>query len=86
MPARWTVAACRIAVEKASAGIDAANGPIIAASDAFFPFPDGPEILIDAGVTCIVHPGGSKRDDETFELCERRGVTCLLTGVRHFRH
>lgn len=80
------VAACRIAVEKASAGIESSDGPIIAASDAFFPFPDGPEILIDAGATCIVHPGGSKRDDETFELCERRGVTCLLTGVRHFRH
>ena len=59
---------------------------VIGASDAFFPFPDGPEILIDAGVTCLIHPGGSKRDEETFELCERRGVTCLLTGIRHFRH
>ena len=59
---------------------------VVAASDAFFPFPDGPEILIDAGVNCIVHPGGSKRDEETFELCEKRGVSCLLSGVRHFRH
>ncbi|MBK12481.1 MAG: bifunctional phosphoribosylaminoimidazolecarboxamide formyltransferase/inosine monophosphate cyclohydrolase [Crocinitomicaceae bacterium] len=80
------VAACRIAVEKASKSLAAETGPIIAASDAFFPFPDGPEILIDAGVSCIVHPGGSKRDSETFELCEKRGVTCMLTGVRHFRH
>jgi len=76
------VASCRIAVEKAG---ERAVGAI-AASDAFFPFPDGPEILIDAGVSVIVHPGGSKRDSETIELCESRGVTCLLTGVRHFKH
>ena len=82
------VAACRNAVEKATASIDAARGtgPVIAASDAFFPFPDGPEILIDAGVTCLVHPGGSKKDQETFDLCNDRGITCLLSGVRHFRH
>jgi len=60
---------------------------VVAASDAFFPFPDGPEVLIDtARVTCIVQPGGSKRDDETIALCNERGVTCMLTGVRHFRH
>ena len=63
-----------------------ADVPLVAASDAFFPFKDGPETLIDAGVTCLVHPGGSKRDEETLALCEERGVTCLLTGVRHFRH
>ncbi|MCP4835810.1 MAG: bifunctional phosphoribosylaminoimidazolecarboxamide formyltransferase/IMP cyclohydrolase [Phycisphaera sp.] len=81
------VAACRIAVEKAGTaeGKDSSS-PLIAASDAFFPFDDGPTILADAGVRCIVHPGGSKRDEETFKLCEERGVTCLLTGVRHFRH
>ncbi len=85
------VNACRIAIEKAGplarigAG-DAPGGGAIATSDAFFPFPDGPELLINAGVKVIVHPGGSKRDDETFSLCERRGVTCLVTGVRHFRH
>ncbi|MCA9307784.1 MAG: hypothetical protein KDA16_14740, partial [Phycisphaerales bacterium] len=76
------VASCLGAVRKAG---DLARGAI-AVSDAFFPFPDGPEILIDAGVRTIVHPGGSKRDDETFALCETRGVTCLTTGVRHFRH
>ena len=82
------VAACRIATEKASEALAeaAGSGPIIAASDAFFPYSDGPEVLIDAGVTCLVHPGGSKRDAETLELCEKRGVTCFLTGVRHFRH
>jgi len=81
------VAACRLAVAKAGdlSGI-AGEEPVIGASDAFFPFPDGPEMLIDAGVTCLIHPGGSKRDEETFELCEQRGVTCLLTGIRHFRH
>jgi phosphoribosylaminoimidazolecarboxamide formyltransferase/IMP cyclohydrolase len=76
------VTACRLAVEKAG---PRARGAA-AASDAFFPFSDGPRVLIDAGVACIVHPGGSKRDDETFALCAERGVTCLLTGVRHFRH
>jgi len=76
------VAACRNAVAKAG---DRAKGAV-ATSDAFFPFPDGPEILIDAGVAAIVHPGGSKRDQETLDLCERRGVTCLLTGIRHFKH
>ena len=76
------VTACRIAVEKAG---DHAQGAI-AFSDAFFPFADGPRILIDAGVKVLVHPGGSKRDQDTFDLCAQRGVTCLTTGVRHFRH
>jgi phosphoribosylaminoimidazolecarboxamide formyltransferase/IMP cyclohydrolase len=76
------VASCRIAVEKA--GAMARGG--IAVSDAFFPFADGPGLLIDAGVRAIVHAGGSKRDQETLDLCEKRGVTCLITGMRHFRH
>jgi phosphoribosylaminoimidazolecarboxamide formyltransferase/IMP cyclohydrolase len=76
------VTSCRLACEKAGKRAEGA----IAFSDAFFPFPDGPRILVDAGVRTIVHPGGSKRDGETFELCERAGVTCLVTGVRHFRH
>ncbi len=76
------VASCKIAVEKAGPRAEGA----IAASDAFFPFPDGPEILIDAGVSLIIHPGGSKRDQETLDLCDAHGVTCLLTGVRHFKH
>lgn len=76
------VTACRIAVEKAAEHVKGA----VAFSDAFFPFSDGPKILIDAGVRTIVHPGGSKRDQDTFDLCNARGVTCLTTGVRHFRH
>jgi phosphoribosylaminoimidazolecarboxamide formyltransferase/IMP cyclohydrolase len=76
------VTACRLAVEKAGA---MARGSVCA-SDAFFPFADGPKILADAGVSCLVHPGGSKRDEDTFALCNERGITCLVTGVRHFRH
>ncbi len=76
------VTACRLAIEKAG---ERAHGAI-AVSDAFFPFPDGPELLIDAGGRMIVHPGGSRRDQETIDLCERRGVTCCLTGIRRFRH
>ncbi|MHC4100182.1 MAG: bifunctional phosphoribosylaminoimidazolecarboxamide formyltransferase/IMP cyclohydrolase [Planctomycetota bacterium] len=79
------VSACRLAIEKAKGHLHS-GGPIVAASDAFFPFPDGPELLIDAGAKCIVHPGGSKRDQETLDLCNQFRVTCLLTGVRHFRH
>jgi phosphoribosylaminoimidazolecarboxamide formyltransferase/IMP cyclohydrolase len=76
------VTACRLAVEKAGA---LAKGSVCA-SDAFFPFSDGPKILIDAGVTLLLHPGGSKRDQDTFDLCNQRGVTCMISGVRHFRH
>ena len=81
------VASCRIAIEKAGDRLGSAGGgPVVSASDAFFPFSDGPKLLIEAGVQCLIHPGGSKRDSDTFELCEEKGVTCLLTGVRHFRH
>jgi phosphoribosylaminoimidazolecarboxamide formyltransferase/IMP cyclohydrolase len=79
------VASCRLAIEKAGDRLSSGR-PAIAASDAFFPFNDGPRLLIDAGVRCIVHPGGSMRDQDTIDLCAERGVTCLLTGVRHFRH
>ena len=85
------VASCRIAVEKAGERLSStARSPhaqvAVAFSDAFFPFDDGPRVLIDAGVQVIVHPGGSKRDADTFALCDARGVTCLTTGIRHFRH
>jgi phosphoribosylaminoimidazolecarboxamide formyltransferase/IMP cyclohydrolase len=76
------VNACRVAIAKA--GMLASGS--VAVSEAFFPFPDGPALLIDAGVRTIIHPGGSKRDAETFALCDQRGVTCLITGTRHFRH
>lgn len=58
----------------------------IAASDAFFPFPDGAKALIDAGVQCIVQPGGSVRDQETIDLCRDHHVTLIHTGRRCFRH
>jgi phosphoribosylaminoimidazolecarboxamide formyltransferase / IMP cyclohydrolase len=56
------------------------------ASDAFFPFPDSVEIAIKAGVTAIVHPGGSMRDAESIAAADAAGVTMVVTGVRHFRH
>jgi phosphoribosylaminoimidazolecarboxamide formyltransferase/IMP cyclohydrolase len=81
------VDACRGAVDKARQfqGADGARGAV-AASDAFFPFPDGPQVLLDAGVTAIVQPGGSMRDAEVIALANAAGAAMLLTGTRHFRH
>ncbi|MDR1791725.1 MAG: bifunctional phosphoribosylaminoimidazolecarboxamide formyltransferase/IMP cyclohydrolase [Propionibacteriaceae bacterium] len=76
------VDSCRLAI--ARAGERAAGS--VAASDAFFPFPDGAEVLIDGGVKAIVQPGGSIRDDETIAVANAAGVTMYLTGVRHFNH
>jgi phosphoribosylaminoimidazolecarboxamide formyltransferase/IMP cyclohydrolase len=67
------------------AGADRAHGSV-AASDAFFPFADGPQILLQAGVRAIVQPGGSLRDDETVAAVAAAGVTMYLTGTRHFAH
>jgi phosphoribosylaminoimidazolecarboxamide formyltransferase/IMP cyclohydrolase len=58
----------------------------VLASDAFFPFPDGPKAALDAGVTAIIQPGGSKRDDEVIVAVRAAGATMVLTGRRHFRH
>jgi len=76
------VDSCRLAVERAGERASSA----VAASDAFFPFADGPQILIDAGVKAIVQPGGSVRDPEVVAACEAAGVTMYLTGTRHFFH
>jgi len=76
------VDSCRLAVDRA--GERAAGS--VAASDAFFPFEDGPQILIDAGVSAIVQPGGSVRDELTVAACRAAGVTMYLTGTRHFFH
>ncbi len=76
------VDACRDAVEKAGARARGA----VAASDAFFPFPDGPEVLAGAGVTAIIQPGGSVRDAEAVAAADAAGVAMLFTGTRHFRH
>jgi len=76
------VDSCRLAVDRAG---ERAVGSV-AASDAFFPFADGPQILLDAGVRAIVQPGGSVRDAEVIEACEKAGVTMYVTGTRHFFH
>ena len=76
------VDSCRLAVSRAG---DRAAGSV-AASDAFFPFEDGPQILIDAQVAAIVQPGGSVRDELTIEACQAAGVTMYFTGTRHFAH
>jgi phosphoribosylaminoimidazolecarboxamide formyltransferase/IMP cyclohydrolase len=77
------VDSCRLAVSRA--GTDRAAGSV-AASDAFFPFADGLEILLDAGVRAVVAPGGSIRDDVVVEAAQRAGVTMYFTGTRHFAH
>jgi phosphoribosylaminoimidazolecarboxamide formyltransferase/IMP cyclohydrolase len=74
--------AVRIAVEKAGAR---ARGSVLA-SDAFFPFRDGPDLAARAGVTALIQPGGSKRDDETRVACDEHEMAMILTGRRHFRH
>ena len=66
-------------------GAQRARGAV-AASDAFFPFADGLQILIDAGVKAVVQPGGSVRDEEVVAAAEAAGVTLYLTGARHFFH
>ena len=85
---------CRLAVSRANTLGEHAEGEAaperahgaVAASDAFFPFADGVQILLDAGVRAIVQPGGSIRDDEVIEACRAAGVTLYLTGTRHFAH
>jgi phosphoribosylaminoimidazolecarboxamide formyltransferase/IMP cyclohydrolase len=77
------VDSCRLAVTRAGDG--RARGAV-AASDAFFPFPDGLEVLTEAGVRAIVQPGGSVRDDEVIAAATAAGVTMYLTGTRHFFH
>lgn len=76
------VSAARIACTRAG---DRARGAV-AASDAFFPFRDGPDVLAAAGVSVIVQPGGSQRDDESIAAANENGITMIFTGLRHFRH
>jgi phosphoribosylaminoimidazolecarboxamide formyltransferase/IMP cyclohydrolase len=76
------VDSCRLAVSRAGERAASAVG----ASDAFFPFPDGLQILLDAGVRAVVQPGGSIRDSEVIDVAEAAGVTMYLTGSRHFYH
>jgi phosphoribosylaminoimidazolecarboxamide formyltransferase/IMP cyclohydrolase len=79
------VDAVRIALEKAREHGHDPTGAVLA-SDAFFPFADGPQLALDAGVLAVIQPGGSKRDDEVAAAVEAAGATMVLTGRRHFRH
>ena len=76
------VNACRIAVQKAG---ERSRGAV-AASDAFFPFPDGPQLLLDAGVTALIQPGGSVKDELTIEAVDRANAAMVFTSRRHFKH
>ena len=79
------VDSARIARIKAEAAGLALAGCAVA-SDAFFPFRDGLDVVIDAGATAVIQPGGSKRDDEVIAAADERGIAMVFTGVRHFRH
>jgi phosphoribosylaminoimidazolecarboxamide formyltransferase/IMP cyclohydrolase len=79
------VDAVRIAVEKAREGGHDLAGSALA-SDGFFPFPDGPRLALEAGVTALIQPGGSKRDQDVIDAVERAGASMVFTHRRHFRH
>ena len=72
----------RIATTKAG---DQAKGAVVG-SDAFFPFRDGPDIAIAAGITAIIQPGGSRNDADTIAACDESNIAMIFTGRRHFRH
>jgi phosphoribosylaminoimidazolecarboxamide formyltransferase/IMP cyclohydrolase len=79
------VDSARIARIKAnSAGLSLAGSAV--ASDAFFPFRDGLDVVIDEGASCVIQPGGSMRDDEVIAAADERGIAMVFTGTRHFRH
>ena len=71
-------------IKAANAGLTLKGSAV--ASDAFFPFRDGLDVVIDAGATSVIQPGGSVRDDEVIAAANERGVVMVLTGMRHFRH
>jgi len=80
------VDSCRLAVERANTGdVERARGAV-AASDAFFPFADGPQLALDAGVTAIIQPGGSVRDPDVVAAADAAGISMVLTHRRHFKH
>jgi phosphoribosylaminoimidazolecarboxamide formyltransferase/IMP cyclohydrolase len=72
----------KIAIDKSQSSLEGAA----MASDAFFPFADGPQAAIEAGVRTIIQPGGSKRDPEVIEACDAAGVAMVFAARRHFRH
>jgi len=75
----------RLAIEKARAAGSSLVGAALA-SDAFFPFSDGPQLAVDAGITAIIQPGGSKRDEDVVQAADAAGISMVLTHRRHFRH
>ncbi len=80
------VAACQVAVMQAwESGHEPRLGGAVAASDGFFPFRDGPDVLLEAGIRAILHPGGSKRDDQTIDACDEADAAMILARARHFR-
>jgi phosphoribosylaminoimidazolecarboxamide formyltransferase/IMP cyclohydrolase len=79
------VDAVRIAVTRSRELGHDLDGAVLA-SDAFFPFPDGPRIALEAGITAIIQPGGSKRDSEVTEAVSEAGAAMVFTHRRHFRH
>jgi phosphoribosylaminoimidazolecarboxamide formyltransferase/IMP cyclohydrolase len=76
------VSSARLAIEKAGSRVR----PSVAASDAFFPFPDGPQLLLDAGVTAIIQPGGAMKDQDSIDAVNRCNAAMIFTGQRHFKH
>jgi phosphoribosylaminoimidazolecarboxamide formyltransferase/IMP cyclohydrolase len=79
------VDSARLAIMRAGqAGL--ATADTVAASDAFFPFRDGLDVVADHGAVAVIQPGGSVRDDEVIAAANERGVAMVFTGVRHFRH
>jgi phosphoribosylaminoimidazolecarboxamide formyltransferase/IMP cyclohydrolase len=80
------VDAVRLAIEKARDAQPELLAGAALASDAFFPFADGPQLALDAGVSAIIQPGGSVRDEDVVAVVDGAGATMLATGRRHFRH
>ena len=72
------------AIKAQNAGLTLTNS--VVASDAFFPFRDGIDVLAEAGASCVIHPGGSMRDAEVIAAADEHGLVMVLTGIRHFRH
>jgi phosphoribosylaminoimidazolecarboxamide formyltransferase/IMP cyclohydrolase len=75
----------RLAIDKARAEDRDLDGAVLA-SDAFFPFADGPQAALEAGVRAIIQPGGSQRDQEVVEAADKAGAAMVFTARRHFRH
>ncbi|MCM8806234.1 MAG: bifunctional phosphoribosylaminoimidazolecarboxamide formyltransferase/IMP cyclohydrolase [Candidatus Omnitrophica bacterium] len=76
----------RVAVMKMKDNFKEKISPLVMASDAFFPFPDSIEVAAEAGVTAIIQPGGSLKDAEVIEVCNKKGISMVFSGTRHFKH